>query len=275
MKKKVLHLLASNKFSGAENVACTIIKNTNVDAFYCCPQGTIEETLKQKEIKYIPLEKFNVQTLKKIVKQYKIDVVHAHDFQASLIASFLPKNIKVISHLHCNYKLLKIKNIISFVYSIIQKRFNKIIVVSNEILEDASFGDKIKDKTVVLTNVVDPNKVIDLSNQISTDKYDLIFVGRLTDVKQPLLFIDIVKEVKKHKPNIKTCLVGDGDLYDSCKQEIDNNNLNKNIELVGFKSNPFPYIKNSRLALLTSKFEGLPMSVIECLILGNKKKAIK
>jgi len=268
MKKRVLHLLASNKFSGAENVACTIIKNTNVVSFYCSPRGPIEENLKTQEINYIPLENFNLKALKKIVKKHKIDVVHAHDFKASFIASFLPKKIKVISQLHCNYKLLKLKNIISFVYSMIQKRFDKIIVVSNEILDDARFGKKIKNKTIVLTNVVNPNKVLNLSEQSFTKKYDLIFVGRLTDVKNPLLFIDIVKDVKKEKPTIKACMVGDGDLYEKCKEEISINDLSINIELIGFKSNPFPYIKNSKLAVLTSKFEGLPMSVIECLILG-------
>ena len=44
-------------------------------------------------------------------------------------------------------------------------------------------------------------------------------------------------------------------------------NLMENIELLGFKSNPFPYVRNSKLALLTSKHEGLPMSAIECMIL--------
>lgn len=65
MKKSVLHLLASNKYSWAENVACSIIINTNVDAFYCSPLGPIEESLKVKDIKYIELEKFNQSCLKK------------------------------------------------------------------------------------------------------------------------------------------------------------------------------------------------------------------
>ena len=45
MKKKVLHILASNSFSGAENVVCTIVKNMTdeYDMYYCCPQGDIGE----------------------------------------------------------------------------------------------------------------------------------------------------------------------------------------------------------------------------------------
>ena len=269
MKKRVLHLLASNKYSGAENVACSIINNTNVTAFYCSPSGPIEESLKAQDIKYIELEKFNPSCLKKVVKDNNIDIVHAHDFKASFIASFLPKEVKVISHIHCHYKTFFMKSIISTVYPIISKRFNKIIVVSNEILDAASFKNKIKDKTVVLTNVVDPNKVIKNSEKFETEKYDLIFCARLTEVKRPLMFIEIVKDLKNIFPDIKACIVGTGDLFEACKDSIKNNNLEKNIDLLGFQNNPFPYVKNSKITILPSTIEGLPMSVIESLILDT------
>ena len=49
-KKKVLHFLYSNTYSGAENVACTIIENIkdDYDVVYCCPLGPIEKLLKEK-----------------------------------------------------------------------------------------------------------------------------------------------------------------------------------------------------------------------------------
>ena len=49
---KVLHLLASNKYSGAENVVCQIINmfNGEVEMAYCSPIGEIENSLKDKEI---------------------------------------------------------------------------------------------------------------------------------------------------------------------------------------------------------------------------------
>ena len=44
-QKNILHLLSSNKYSGAENVACTIIKNTKENIYYCSPNGPIKENL--------------------------------------------------------------------------------------------------------------------------------------------------------------------------------------------------------------------------------------
>ena len=70
MKKNVLHILVSNKLSGAENVVCNIIENDNFyNMYYCSPKGEINEVLKEKNIKYIELK-----NIKKIIQENKIDV---------------------------------------------------------------------------------------------------------------------------------------------------------------------------------------------------------
>ena len=47
---RVLHVLASNKYSGAENVACQIIKmfDGEVEMAYCSPDGEIAKSLHEK-----------------------------------------------------------------------------------------------------------------------------------------------------------------------------------------------------------------------------------
>lgn len=267
MKKKVLHLLASNSYSGAENVVCTIIENCRdkYDMYYCSLDGSIREILEKRNIKFIPLTSFSVGSIKKIIKEYNIDIVHAHDFKASFVASFL--SVKVISQLHCNYKLLPCRQLVGCVYSIIQKKFAKVVVVSREILEDASFGKKIASKTVIVDNVLDPKIVLEKAQEFATLQYDIVYVGRLIPLKQPLLLIDIIKDLKRSYPDIKACIIGDGELYEECSKKIAREALETNIDLLGFKSNPYPYIKNSKVAILPSTFEGLPMSVIEAMIL--------
>ena len=44
---------------------------------------------------------------------------------------------------------------------------------------------------------------------------------------------------------------------------IENNNINKNVQLIGYKNNPFPYIIKSDILILSSKFEGLPNILLE------------
>ena len=64
---KVLHLLSSNKYSGAENVVCQIIKMFGNDAemVYCSPDGDIRKTLNDKNIKFIPLKELVVCLIQK------------------------------------------------------------------------------------------------------------------------------------------------------------------------------------------------------------------
>ena len=51
------------------------------------------------------------------------------------------------------------------------------------------------------------------------------------------------------------------------KRYIELNNLYKKVRLLGYKKNPFPYIKQADLFLLSSKFEGLPNVLVEALYL--------
>ena len=51
-----MHLLATNSFSGAENVVCQIIdmykNDKNLDMVYCSPNGKIKNKLVEKNIKF-------------------------------------------------------------------------------------------------------------------------------------------------------------------------------------------------------------------------------
>ena len=270
MKKKVLHLLFSNSYSGAENVACTIMDNTKdkYDVYYCSPIGPIEEILKERNNKYIPIKKFNIFEIKKIIKNNNFDIIHAHDYKASFIVSLINFKGKIISQLHCNYDFCSSWNLYTISYALVMRNFSKIIAVSREIVDNACFLKKHKDKVVVIDNVIDKKRVLDKSIEFKTEKYDLIYVGRITKIKRPELIIEITKEIKNKFPNIKVCIIGKGELEEQCSKLIQKYNLEDNIEMLGFKENPFPYVLNSKISILPSLHEGLPMSVIESLILG-------
>lgn len=270
MKKKVMHLLVSNCYSGAENVAITIIENASdkYDMYYCCPKGSIEEILKSRGIKYLPLNKFNLFEINKVIKNNDFDIIHAHDYKASFMMGLIKFDGKFISQLHCNYDFCSTWNLYTISYYLVACKFSKIIAVSREIVDNAIFLKKYKEKVVVIDNVIDRDRVINKSSEFKTKKYDLIYVGRLTKIKRPEIVIEITKKLKEKYPKIKTCIIGHGELEGYCKKLIKEYNLEKNVEMLGFCDNPFPYIKNSKVGVLPSLHEGLPMSVIECMILG-------
>ncbi len=269
-KEKVLHLLPSNSFSGAENVACTIIENnTKYDMYYCCPRGPIEKILKDRKINYIPISKLSPHNVRKICSENHIDIIHAHDYKASFCAALSGFKGKIISQLHVNWEFSKKWNLYTILYSLVMNRFDKIIAVSHEIVNDAIFAKNSMSKFVVITNVVDKKRVIEKSREFKVDSsYDLIFVARIEPVKNPLTVIEITNRLHQKYKKIKTCMIGAGSLENDCKDLIQKYGLENNIDFLGFQTNPFPYIKNSKISLLPSTHEGLPMSVIECMILN-------
>ena len=261
--------MASDKYSGAENVACTIIENmsSDFDMAYCSPKGEIEKTLKEKYIKYYGIDKFSYGYIRKVVKKYNPDIIHAHDFKASIICSLF-KNKRVISQLHKNDPDMKKISIKSLTFNVVSSNFYKIVGVSQSILDEYIFKKNIEDKYFIIENYVDKEKIVKLANEFKVDKeYDLFYFGRLSDEKNPLEFIEIIK--KLNNKNIKCVMIGDGPLMNECKKKIEDYNLSNNIDLVGFKSNPFPYIKCSKIGIMPSKFEGFGLTAIEAMLLGK------
>ena len=84
---KILHLLSSDRFSGAENVACAIMQMTRdkVESVYCSPEGPIRKAVEEKGFTFVPLS--SMSALSRILREEKPDLVQAHDVRASLAAS--------------------------------------------------------------------------------------------------------------------------------------------------------------------------------------------
>ena len=270
--KKVLHVLTSDKYSGAENVVCTIIDSFKFkfNMAYCSPNGEIEKVLAKKDINYYPIKRNSLCDLKNVIKLYNPDIIHAHDYRASILVAFSGFKGRIISHLHNNVPDVKKWGVKSFLYSISCSKFFKVIGVSNQVYDEAVFKEKIKNKYLTIYNYVNKNDVIERANDNSTiTKYDLFFIGRLTEQKNPFLFIEIVKSLKENFPNISAVMIGDGELYDSCFTKIQEYDLTENIKMVGFCENPFSIIKNCRIGVMPSKWEGFGLTAIESMILNK------
>ena len=269
---KVLHLLASNKYSGAENVVCQIINmfKGELEMAYCSPDGEIQNTLTDKKIKFFPLKDFNLNELQLVVDEYKPDVIHAHDVKASILASKFSKKCKIISHIHGNDKR-KMGKITpkSVLYQWSTRKYSKIFWVSNSCLDDYFFKKFIKKKSQILHNIINVDNLYDLVEQDKNEyNFDVCYLGRLTEIKNPLRSLEIMKQLVGKDNTIKCAVVGDGDLKIQCENFIKVNNLESNIKMFGFVKNPYKILKSSKVLLMSSINEGTPMVLLEAFALG-------
>lgn len=270
---KILHILNSNKFSGAENVAITIINNMKSDneITYVSPEGQIREHLQENNIDYEPVQKVCIKEIKRVIKKCKPDIIHAHDFTASIISAIASnRKIKVISHIHINNPWMKKVNLKTIIYLLSTIKYKKILLVSKSIIDEYIFKKFINKKVEVIGNIVDTNRVKKMSEEIDIQEdYDIIFIGRLSEPKQPIKFIELINKLKISNKNIKAVMLGDGPLRTECEQEIKKYNLEENINLKGFQKNPYIYLKKSKVLCMTSKWEGYGLVAVEALSLGK------
>ena len=271
-KQKILHLLSSSQFSGAESVACTLILGVDgqYEIAYCSPTGTIKNVLSAKNIEYCPLEKFNRKALSRVIADWKPDVIHAHDFRASILASFFAKEVEIISHIHQNPAWSNKITIRSLLYRWRIKKFMKIVIVTDAMRNNFIFRGVTGEKLIIIHNLVDKNSIIEKSKVgLGTPSYDIAFCGRLESVKQPLEFLDIIYKIKKTQANVRAIMIGEGSLRKDCELYVNKNCLQDNVVIAGFQNNPYQYIKNSKFLFITSTDEGFGLVAAEADILNT------
>lgn len=268
---KVLHLLNTGKFSGAENVVCQIIGmlNKDVEFVYCSLDGEIRKVVEDKNICFAPIKKMSIGELKKVFREYSPDVIHAHDMRASFYAALACGSIPLVCHVHNNAfdsRRISLKSIFFFYAAMKAKH---IFWVSDTAFSGYRFNSVFKEKSSILLNVIDVDALYKkMEEDGSTYSYDIVYVGRFTYQKNPERFINVCKMLIEREPSVKVAMVGDGELKETVLQQIHINNLEKNVFVLGFKRNPLKIIRDSKVLLLTSRWEGLPMCVLESLALG-------
>lgn len=268
---KILHILNTDKFSGAENVAITIIKNLkgNYNGAYASLDGTIQHKLKQEKVNYYPMDNMSISQLKRIISDYHPDVIHAHDFTSSVIASLTNTKVPIVSHIHHNAPWLKQAGLNSILYLLSSKRYKTILGVSEAIFKEYIFGNLIINKTKVISNPIDTNVIIEKSKNGKNDYYDLVFLGRLSTPKNPLKFIDLVSSLARRRTELKVAIIGSGELDQACKIKIKELSLENNIDMLGFMDNPYGIVRKAKILCMTSDWEGYGLVAVEALALGT------
>ena len=271
---KVLHLLQSGFFSGAENVVCQIIdmfsSNKELEMFYVSRDGSIRKTIEDKKIIFYGLNKFNVVNVKKAINDINPDIIHAHDISASVIASICaPKNCRIISHVHVNNTNMSKISFKTLIYLYASRRFKKIFWVSQSCFDNFVFRNKLLDKSQVLYNVMDKKSII-AKKELDKNHYvyDVAYVGRITYQKNPEKLIEVINFLHNFNKNVKVAIVGTGDKFNDLIKLVKQYNLESVVDILGFMDNPLKLLSNSKVMVMTSRYEGLPMTVLEAMALG-------
>ncbi len=92
------------------------------------------------------------------------------------------------------------------------------------------------------------------------------FIGRITQVKRPDRFLDVVSEIKKRGVQLHFFIAGDGELMSMCRNRIEKENLP--VTVLGWQGNIERVLSSADMLVLTSDNEGTPLSLIQAGMAG-------
>ena len=101
---------------------------------------------------------------------------------------------------------------------------------------------------------------------IKSEKLHGVFIGRVTQVKRPDRFLELVREVTNRGIEIDFLIAGDGNLLETCKDQIDAEGLP--VKLLGWQTDIELVLAASDIVILTSDNEGTPLSLIQAGMAG-------
>ena len=271
---KVLHLLQSDRFSGAENVVCQIIDmmrdEPDIDMVYCSRNGQISEALNERNISFAPIKELSVKEVKRVIKEQNPDIIHAHDMRAGFVAACACGKIPLVSHIHNNNFNSRGLSVKSIAYYFAAHKAGHIFWVSQSSFDGYAFHKSLKNKSTVLYNIIDVNALYEkMKLDGSSYNYDVIYVGRLTLPKNPQRLMKVLQRACANCPDIKAAIIGTGDLEEETKKMCNQLNLQNNVHFLGFRSNPLKMLHDAKVMVMTSRWEGTPMCALESLALGT------
>ncbi|MFX0558422.1 glycosyltransferase family 4 protein [Maribacter sp. CXY002] len=272
--KNHIHLITGLSGGGAEHLVLELAKqaaehSVSVLVISVSSLNEIEHKFNSHHIDYLFLDINGFNSLFKGLSKLKIalqknsdkSVVHCHMFHALLVALLY----KLINLKKCNIVFTLHNNMVGSFFRryilFISKPFRKIDIIFS----------KNSKKWYLKNNAIIPNGIdfkkfeYNLSEPRKINsKIDFIFLGSLTEQKNPLILPKLADQLRKEKiNNFIIHVVGEGPLRNELEQQITNLKLQKFIILHGFKNNIPELLRTYNCQIMPSLWEGMPISLLE------------
>lgn len=243
----------------------TILKSGNVKNIIS--KLKLVYTMKHKKIeKYIQKERGKILT-----RAYDVEIAFKDGFCALFTAC--GESNKKVSWLHIDYNTYDCTGRYRELFQEVYKRIDTVVAITQDVQDTFNDIYHCEDKCIILPNLIDSHEIIEQSKQeeiyFPKDRTHFICVGRLAPQKAyPRLLTQLGKLKQEHiLTNEMLHIIGDGEQQAYIEELIRQYHLEENIELLGYKQNPYPYIRKADMLLLPSLYEGLGLVLYEALIL--------
>jgi glycosyltransferase involved in cell wall biosynthesis len=261
----------------------------DIPYFFLKPEKLIRETEKYKEKKKniiyklmynLMMEKENkvmYRNMQRILKDIgEIDVIVDFDAGASKYIEKLDIKKKIV-WIHNSIPNLKKKESKIKRFGKRLEKYDRVVAICDEMKEEIeNIYPNLRGKVSRIYNPFNferIEKLMEDERELTKEQKKMlnedycIAIARLDNVQKDFLtLVRAYKFVKESGIQDKLYIVGDGPSKEEIINEIKKLSLEENIKLIGLSKNPYIWLKNSKLFVHSSKYEGLPTVLIEALI---------
>jgi glycosyltransferase involved in cell wall biosynthesis len=280
---KVLQIIPMFKLAGAETMCenlCKALRNQGCDvvAVSLYTEHTpITDRLENAGIKVVYLGKkkgFDFSTFVKLyqlMKKERPEVVHTHIYAARYalpVAAFcgIPKKIHTVHNIAQQEQAKAGKIVNKFMF----KHCGVVpVALSEEVKKTVEEVYELPAEQIpVIFNGVDLSNCKVKEDYTKKDEFKIVHIGRFMDVKNHAMILKTFAMFSKRHMDAKLQLIGEGELRKDMVHLAQELGVENSVEFVGLQSNVYPWLHNADIFILPSKFEGMPMTLLEAMGTG-------
>lgn len=220
---------------------------------------------------YNPL---NIGYIRKFLRNY--DIVHSHLFPVQyfvVFASFfLKKRPYLVTTEHCTTNRRRQRSYLRLLEKFVYGKYDRVVGVSNQAVKNLSDWLGKSDNIVAIPNGINLSRIFCAdSYQRTTFNFKesdilLMMVARFFSQKD---HATVIRALTHLSYKYKLLFVGSGELMEQCRSLTFELNLNDRIMFLGNRNDVPSLIKMVDIGILSTNFEGLPISVLEFMAAGK------
>lgn len=279
---KILHVSRTMGLGGAEKIVYQLCKdNVGFTQYVASSGGVYVHELESYGVQHYLIpdidRKYPLLILKtyfqltSIIKKEKIDIIHTHHRMAAFYARILQCFNYTLKHVYTAHNVFYgKKHLLRFIL-----KKSTIVAVgegvkNNLIMEYGISPNRIK----VIYNTIDVGTKVNYKNPVIQKLKDgkafvIGNIGRLSTQKGIDVFIKAIKIAKVECEELKAVIVGDGELRADLQELVKSMELSDCIYFLGYQNHVLDIINQLEFVVLSSRWEGLPLTPIEAFSQGK------
>ncbi|MCH1624888.1 glycosyltransferase [Ferdinandcohnia quinoae] len=292
--KKVLFFINTLGGGGAERVLVNLVNNLDRSKFDITVKTLFDVGVNRNylnsNVKYESIFKWvfrgNSQILKllppsllfsiMIKNEYDIIVAYLQGVPTRIVGGYSGKDTRLIAWLHSDMRKFPMKSCFWSDRELLTclEQYDAIVGVSKTVIDSFSEVTGIRNKLYVKYNINDVKNIQSSSEEpveegiFQKNQVNVCTVGRLVREKGFDRLLRVHKRLIDSGHMHTLYIFGDGAGDSALREFIVENNIQDTVHLMGFKKNPYKYMKQCDLFVCSSRYEGLSTAVSEAIILG-------